>query len=187
MAIVYPDPLPLKLRAQRALTEALKTITPDNGFVFDLADFDPGDGVTSARVFRGRPAFGDSDPLPMVSILEMPELPTDIADPPPGTRANEYWWWQIIQGWVEDDRENPTDPAYVLLADIRRRLIAEKSRKLAGASYGELDILGLGNGFVQDIYVGSGVVRPPSDMSPNAWLSLRVGLRIVDDASKPYD
>jgi hypothetical protein len=44
---------PFKLRLLKAITGALKEVTPANGYLNDLADFDPGDGVDDgARLSR---------------------------------------------------------------------------------------------------------------------------------------
>ena len=52
-------PDPAKLTILKGLVNGLKTITPANGYQSNLADFDPGDGVTTPRVYRGRAFFGD--------------------------------------------------------------------------------------------------------------------------------
>ena len=182
----YPDPLPFKLRAMRALTDILKSITPDEGYVYDLSDFVDDDGVTVERVYRGRDTFGEGDPLPMVSILEGVNPGDDVAEPPVEAVTGEYDWDILIQGWLPDDQQHPTDPAYLLLADVRQRLIAERSRKLPGTH--QPDPLGLepGKNRVVGIRVGAGVVRPPDRLSDKAWFWLTLTLRIVDNAAEPY-
>jgi len=182
----YPETLPFKLRAMRAVTAALKEVTPDNGYVCDLADFDPGDGAMMERVYRGRDTFGPGDPETMVSVLEGVEPGEDVAEAPVNTPIAGYWWSILVQGWVPDDRDHPTDPAYLLLADVRQRLIAEKSRKLPGSHQPDPFGLGPGKNRVEDIRVGPGVVRPPDRLSDKAWFWLRLELRIVDNAADPY-
>lgn len=182
----YPNPLPFKLRAMRALTGILKSITPADGYVYDLSDFDPGDGEMMERVYRGRDTFAANDPLPMVSVLEGVNPGDDVAEPPVEAVAAEYDWQILIQGWLPDDQEHPTDPAYLLLADVRKRLAIETRRKLPGSH--QLDPLGLGDGKnrVVGIRVGAGVVRPPDRLSDKAWFWLSVTLRILDNAAEPY-
>lgn len=183
----YPDPLPFKLNVLRALTDAFKEITPANGYINDLSDFDPGDSVPTERVYRGRAWFGDSDPDTMVSVLEAPSAADLVADPPIATTSAEVDWELVVQGFVTDDPVHPTDPAYLLLADMRKRLSVERNRKVAG-SRSQLDPLGLGTGRnrITEIRYGSGVVRPPDEVSSKAWLWLPVTLRIVEDAADPY-
>ena len=183
--------LPFRLRVMHAITDALAEITPTNGYVSDLSPFDPGDGSPMARVFRGRAWFGDSDPLPMVSVLEGSSPAEIMAEEPYETQSEDYEVVMIVQGFVNDDKDNPTDPAYVLMADVRRRLAAERKRRLPAASgRNGIDPFGLwtadGKNRVIDIRVGPGVVRPADDLSSKAyfWLSLKV--RMVDHADAPY-
>lgn len=179
---------PFKLRALKALTASLKQITPANGYVSDLADFDPGDGVAMPRVYRGRAWFGESDPLPMLSVLEGVSPGDEVAEPPVHTPTAEYDWEILVQGFVADDAANPTDPAYVLLADVRRRLAEEAKRKLPGDPT-ESDIFGLGAGSrnrIVNLRIGPGVVRPADDVSAVAWFWLSLTLRVVDHAAAPY-
>lgn len=171
---------PFKLRALIALTDALKEITPSRGYQFDV----------SGAVWRGRAWFGDDDTLPMLSVLEGTSPADEVAEPPVDTATGEYDWSLILQGFVDDDPENPTDPAYGLLADVRRRLAQEKTRRHP-TDPSERDILGLGPGrggknCITKMFIGSGVVRPADDVSAKAYFWLNLVLRIVDNASEPY-
>ena len=178
---------PFKLRAQRALTAALKTIVPDEGYVNDLADYDPGDGEMLARVYRGRAWFGDSDPIPMVSILEGIEPGEEVAEQPALSQSGDYWWPLLIQGWIDDDPLNPTDPAYVLLADVRRRLFVEKARTAPGTRQPDPFGLGIaGRNKILGMRIGAGVVRPADDVSSKAWFWLTLALRVVEAGDAPY-
>lgn len=185
--MIYPNPLPFKLRVLHALTDCLKTITPANGYVFDMSDFDPGDGVMTSRVYRGRMAFGDDgdgggDPVPMLSVLEGVQPGDEVSEPPVNAVVGEYAWPLIVQGFVQDDKVNPTDPAYVLLADVRRRLVQEKKRRVGHSR----NILGFDENNVIDLHVGTGVVRPADDVSAKAWFWLSLELTILDNADDPY-
>jgi hypothetical protein len=181
MPMIYPDALPLKLRILRTLTETFTTITPENGFVCDLSDFDPGDGVMTKRVYRGRAWFGDNDPETMLSILEGTTPADEVAEPPVNAVVSEYWWDLLIQGWTPDDKESPTDPAYLLLRDVRKRLALEKTRRIGSTRY----ILGYPEEQIVDLHFGPGVVRPADDVSDRAWFWLTLSLRIIDDAQNP--
>ncbi|AOR76572.1 hypothetical protein [Novosphingobium resinovorum] len=182
---------PFKLRLQKALSACLAEITPANGFVSDLSAFDPGDGVFTPRVYRGRAWFGDNDPLPMVSTLEGVDPASEVAEPPASEPTSEYDYDLLIQGWVTDDPANPTDTAYVLLADVRQKLAAEAKRRLPHDRT-EPDIFGLkaagsSASEVTKLRFGSGVVRPADELSSTAWFWLSITVRIVENASKPYD
>jgi hypothetical protein len=183
---------PFKLRVLKGLTNALKTITPANGYVSDLSDFDPGDGIAMARVYRGRMWYGDESPLPMVSVIEGADPADAVAEPPAFHPVCEYDYALIVQGWAKDDPLNPTDPAYALLADIRRCLAIEATRKIGVGPATERDVFGLkqdghGPNAITGLRFGPGVVRMPDDLSDTAWWWLTVYVRIMDVAAKPYE
>ena len=170
----------------KALTACIEGVTTANGYSHDLKD----------KVLRGRLFFGDNDPLPMVSIIE-PPLPIDRLPAPAEASQSSGKWELMIQGWVEDDLENPTDPAYRLVADVKRVLAVEGARK---DSDGRLNILGFGrpakiteNGrevnvgnVITSMKVGAGVVRPPEDgISDKAYFWLHLNLEIIEDNARP--
>lgn len=84
---------------------------------------------------------------------------------------------------MDDDRENPTDPAHVFMADVKKRLAME--RKKAASHKPEDGILGLGNAVI-NMYIGAGVVRPPDDVSAKAYFWLTITLDLAEDMEEPY-
>ena len=186
--MIYPDPLPFKLRVLRAVTATLKTITPANGYFYDLSDDTDPDALHPTRVFRGRAWFGDNDPIPMLSVLEGVNPADEVAEPQRTNPKAAYEWPILIQGFVNDDPVHPTDPAYLLMADVRRRLAVERERKIPG-SQSQSDPFGMGAAGpnrVVALDIGPGVVRPADDVSARAYFWLLITLTIVDDASQPY-
>lgn len=180
--------IPFRTRVLTALTDALAEITPDNGYITNLATFNAPDGAPMARVYRGRGFFGASDPCPMVAVLEPPEDAEAVAEQPATARATPFYWRLIVQGDVPDDKENPTDPAYALLADVRRRLALERDRKDAT---GRLpDPLGFGGrrekNRIEELSFGAGIVRPPDEISPKAYFWLGVTLKTIEDPLFPF-
>lgn len=164
---------PLRLELTKRLTTVLEEITTANGYAVNLG---PG------RVHRGRLAYGQETPTPSLSILEVPIPPNQQSA---ANEAGLYkgMWDLTIQGWAADDRINPTDPAQVLLADVKKRLGLEGRKKNRRGAQG---ILGLGD-TVLDLIVGVGVVRPPEDISPKAYFWLSVTLEIVENITTPYE
>lgn len=163
---------PFRLRVQDALTACLEQIRPINGYTFDLA----------GAVFRGRDTFGDSDPLPMVAILE-PPVPPDQIDTPRDETGGYGTWELLLQGFVDSDPanpKNPTDPAHFLLADVKRALAKEKKRARDWLT------LGFENGRVEIKAIGQGVVRPADEVSAKAYFWLNVTLRIAEDHEDPF-
>lgn len=172
---------PFRLRLLKAISATLKSVTVSNGYTVDLDDYTDSAGRTAQRVFRGRDEFGANDPLPMLSILEDP-LARDpnnaYADSPVTT--GEYRI--LIQGFVDDNKENPTDPAHYLAADVIKALVVAKINKF--------DIFGLGGKMpcVTKMSIGQPVVRPADDtVSSVAFFFVMVTLTLVEDLEKPYD
>jgi hypothetical protein len=167
------------------ITDALKEITPANGYINDLSDKTTGH-LTDACVFRGRDLFGDNDPVPMLSILESPTPPEGLAAPM-GAVVGQYSLDLLVQGFAQDDKQNPTDPAHVLMADVKQRLGKELSRKRGN----QHDPFGMGvstgtANIITSLKIGPGLVRPPDSLSAKAyfWLTLSVGL--AENVELPY-
>ncbi len=171
---------PFRLRVLKALTERLQQITPANGYVSDLSNFVAADGLTSARVFRGRDSFGDSDELPFVSILE-DFRPDEQSTGGQDATKGKGQWRLLIQGFVSDDRNNPTDPAYTLAADV--------VKALAAISRDRYDILGLGETMpcIHKLTFKQPVVRPADgEVSSTAFFFITLNLELVENLENPF-
>lgn len=172
-----PTTEPLRLRAQKALMSRLAQISPEQDYFFDLRPETVG-GKTIQHTFRGRFWFGDSDPLPLVSLLQVPLQPEQDmgkgGSNPSKFGPSDY----VIQGWVDDDLENPTDPAEYLLADVERCLAQIRKE---GTENG---VLGFPS--MTELLIGEGVVRPPDEISAKAYFWLPITLVMVRDLSNPY-
>jgi hypothetical protein len=166
-----------RLQILKALTASLEAT--------DLTDFGvyASDGVTLltsmvGRVFRGRIAFGDDDPLPMLSVLEVP-IPLDQIVSPEDSSYSAGTWELLIQGFAVEDAIHPTDPAHVLMAAVKKRLAYEKRRNRS------FQILGFKA--LRDMRIGAGVVRPPDEISSRAYFWLNLSLDITEDLLEPFD
>ena len=156
-------PDPFRLQLLKAITDAIKAITPANGYEHDL----------SQAVFRGRVIFGPNDPIPMVSILEAPLQP-DSYDTPRDDKDIYGELQLLVQGFVVDDDENPTDPAHKLLFEVKKALAATKNRG---------NILGLGPK-VDKLMLGQGVCRPADgQVSDKTYFWLPVSVEFIEDLS----
>jgi hypothetical protein len=170
---------PIKLQILKAVVDEIKTITPANGYASDLSDFDPGDGVFTSRVYRGRAFFGEGDPVPMISVLEATNGEDVRNEMVASTPVSEYWWPLLIQGWVVDDKENPTDPVYPLLADVRK-CFAKQMKRTAG--HYDRHIFGFGEDVITGIQFSGGLVRPANELSAYAGFHMMLELCILDKA-----
>lgn len=165
---------PFRLRVLKNLTAVLEEITVANGYHFDLA----------GAVFRGRDIFGNSDPLPMLSILESINE-KDVLSSPIGGSSSGTAWELLIQGWTDDDEDNPTDPGQYLLADVKQRLTIERRRPFADPARRGCDPLGM-DGKITDIKFSTGVVRPADEVSSKAYFWLKLELAMVENLLEPY-
>lgn len=163
----------MKLRVLQGLTEVFKGIRKDDGYAFDIGE----------RVYRGRLNYGDEEKgATFISIIEPPQPQEQQPLPGPGGSELTGSWDLVIQGFTPEDRANPSDPAQYLLADMKRALGLHRRANMRG----ERNYLGMAN-TVLDIQVGTGVVRPPDDLSISAYCYLIVRLTIVEDTANPYD
>lgn len=175
---------PFRLRVQKAIATALSQINEAGGYSVNL----------TGKVFRGRLIFGDNDPVPMISIIE-PPLPNEMRPSPLVSAAEDGWWDIIVQGFVRDDRDNPTDPAHVAMADVKKRLAQELARKGPGSALRQPDPFGVSfnadgttrKNRIEQFKIGAGVVRPPEEaVSTKAYFWLTLKLKIVEDNSDPF-
>jgi len=164
---------PFRLRVLKALTDHLKTV---EGLENTVDDY----GRPQPHVYRGRDIFGENDPLPIVSILEDPnDAPVmDASGPRTAVVAR---WRLIVQGFVQDDIENPTDSAYMMSAKVVRAIAQLKAQRR--------NILGFGDRqpCITDIEVGFPVVRPADgEVSSVSFFYMNVTLHLVEDLENPF-
>jgi hypothetical protein len=175
---------PWRLRALYAITDTLKTITPSNDYVHDMADFIAEDEASMSRVFRGKAWYGADTVLPMISVLEMPNGADELVGWQGG---GEYNWPLLVQGFVNDDHEHPTDPAYRLMAETRLVLIRAATQRLVGRANTPNPFgMGEGKNRIVKADVSHGIVRPADDISAKAYFWVILGLRTVESAEDPY-
>lgn len=171
---------PFRLRVMKALSNRLKTITPDNGYEFDLSDFTDEVGRDAERVFRGRDLFGANDPKPMLCILEDPRSAEPNNAPTNSPNAvNQFR--VLIQGFVQDDKWHPLDPAY--------KLSAEVIKCLAGARDSRHSVLGFGSRApcIMSMSIGQPVHRPGNDeYSDTGYFLIGVTLTLAEILDDPY-
>lgn len=172
---------PKRLVMLKALTDYLsRTIRPVNGYQHNLA----------GAVFRGRYFFSKDDPVPMLSILENPDpdrFPPRAGRLGQGPTEGHEGLTLLIQGWAKDDKVNPSDPLYRLMADVQKALAGlsagedPATLRPAGPDY----LLG---GLVTYVTPEPGVVRPPIEQQSELscfWLRCEFGF--VENPLDPYD
>jgi len=163
----------VRLGVLKQLTDYLSTtITVVNGYNNTLTD----------AVFRGRYWFSSNDPLPMVSILEGMTPDRNPVTAGYGQDLQMDKWVLLIQGWVRDDPDNPTDPGHILMGDVKQALgLLRKS--LANMEYANT---GTAFEYVTEMEIEAGVVRPPDVLSERAYFWLRAVVEVVEEMSAPF-
>lgn len=156
-----------RLQVLKAFTLLLEGITVAGGYNYTLG---------AGKVFRGRARFGEEAPIPMISILEAPRPGAAIYTG--DNEARKDLWPLLLQGWCEDDKDNPSDPVYGLLDDVERRLdrVVQVTAGTGVPKFSEHYMLG---GLITDLQVSPGVVRPPTEnVSARSffYLPVQVGL-----------
>ena len=171
-----------RLRVMKSVTEALKMITPANGYDHDFGDFTDSAGRPSARVFRGRTMYGENDPLPMLSILEDPRAEPAVNGPMANSKAQNVFKL-LIQGFAQDDKDNPLDPAYALSAEVIKAIIvaAQSSTGLIGLNQQKRAPCIMG------VSIGQPVHRPGGDeISDHAYFLVGLTLTLTEDLTNPF-
>lgn len=158
-------PLPRRLVILRRVSEVLEQCRHDGS-------------TMEGRVFRGRVVYGDNDPIPMISLLE-PPIPLETMISRADNPHSAGKWELLVQGFVHDDDQNPTDPAHMLMAEAKHFLNIEKKRERGNNPFG------LG-GMVTSVSIGQGSVRPPDEVSNKAFFWLVLTLGIVENLDDPY-
>lgn len=161
--------VPFRLQVLKNLTAVLQTITPANGYEHDMSN----------SVFRGRIKFGKNDPLPMISILEAP-IPLEAIRTAREYEMSSGPWELLIQGFVDDDIDNPSDPAHHLMAEVKSVLVKDKRKERGN------NILSMG-GRVVEMTIGQGSVRPADEASDKGFFWLTLTIRVVENIEEPYE
>lgn len=158
-----------KLKVMIALTDLLKTIAPvQNVHNYNL----------SQAVFRGRTVFSDnSDPLPLISVLENLR-PAESKYAGYNKTAIKTEFDLIIQGWVKDDKTNPTDEAYELLHVVESKLLEIiKSNSANAFPRNDESSNYLLGGLIEGLSIGDGICRPPDpQVSSKAFFFLPISI-----------
>jgi hypothetical protein len=87
-------------------------------------------------------------------------------------------WSLLVQGWAADDDANPTDPAHLLMADVKKALATINVEGHANYKLGRL---------VGKITLEPGTVRPPErEVSDKAFFWLHAIVELVENTLDPY-
>lgn len=169
-----------QLRIMKKLTEHLEGITPANGYDYDMRK----------KVYRGRLVVSVPEAEDAMSLLEAPR-PLEGVQVGSEKLKRVADWTLLLQGWPTDDRRNPSDSAYGMLAAAEKRLAMIVELDSQGdPKYPDIHLLGKdteGDWEVVEFRIGQGVVRPPTEaQSRLAMFYLPLVVRLATDPSNPY-
>jgi len=167
-----------RLTVLKKLTTFLASeITIVNGYQHNLS--------VAGSVIRGRRTIGSGDPLPCISILE--DVDPDRAPSPAGhmQRVMNFDMRLLIQGWATDDKSNPTDACYNLMADVGKALWKlmddTNANYLLPATY-----LTKTYNLIDDIRIEAGTVRPGDQATELAFFWRKISLAMTESTAEPY-
>lgn len=175
-----------KLQIMKSLTEQLEGINPDwtdlpPAMTGQVCPYD-----LRGKVFRGRVEFGDEVRNPFIAILEAPRQLDPLAAGA-GQLIDDENWTLLIQGFAEEDRKNPSDPAYQFLAWVQMRLARITSEKKNGGRGGEYPLEWRLGGLVANIAYQIPIVRPGKDnVSDTAYFYMPISVGTVTDLTMPF-
>lgn len=175
-----------KLKLMIALTDHLKAITPDwtdlpPEMAGEVCPYD-----LSESVFRGRVLFGEEVRPPFIAILEAPRQ-LDPNGAGTGRLWNDEDWTLLIQGFAKDDKKNPTDPAYELLAWTQMRMARITTEKKSGGRGGLYPAEWRLGGLLAEVRYQIPIVRPgKDDVSDTAYFYMPISVGTVTDLTMPF-
>lgn len=175
-----------KLAILKKLTAHLQGITPawvdlPAAMAGEECPFD-----LSNKVFRGRLEFGDEVKNPFLALLEAPQ---QLQPNGSGTSRllQDEDWTLLIQGFAADDKKNPLDPAYELLAWVQMRMARITTEKPHGARGGLYPLEWRLGGLTAEIRYQIPIVRAGKDnVSDTAYFYMPVSVGNVTDLSMPF-
>lgn len=167
-----------KLDVLKALSDHLEGINPDTtpDCPFDLR----------GKVYRGRVIFGEETKPPFIALLEAPRQINPSGGGDAKLSQNEDWVI-LIQGFVDDDTNHPSDEAYSLLSWTQQRMSRITQQKTNGGNGGQYpDEYRLG-GKLGEILYQIPIVRPgKDDVSATAYFYMPVTIKMVTDLANPF-
>lgn len=168
-----------KLVAMQRLTNLLEGLTDytykDAYGVSNTVEYD-----LAGRVYRGRRSMPVEEIKNCIAIMEVPrpQLGSGVGY---NQDVRSTDWTVNLQGWPVEDREHPSDPAYVMAAAVLKRLgrITAVVKDTGDPLYPEHYLLG---GAVTKLIVADSVVMPPTtDLSAVTFWYMPLVISIVQD------
>lgn len=143
-------------------------------------------GYEGTKVYRGKLIVSAKEVEDCMSLLEAPRPVVGDGAGHQGHKRKETWTL-LLQGWPKDDKDNPSDPAYLMKGAAEQWLsrINEVDERSGLPKYPDLYLL---QGDIGSMIIGQGVVRPPSEEAASrlAMFYLPLILEVTTDIRNPY-
>lgn len=136
-------------------------------------------------VFTGKMIFGTEVAYPAVAILEASQMIPGLFAGEGGQKRKDELQL-LVQGFSNADNtvEDPTSPAYQLMAAVETRLARINAMKGGVVHYPDDYLLG---GLLTKFMINKGVVRPPEEkVSAKAYFYLPVIAHLSVEVANPY-
>lgn len=175
----------LIMRRLKALVQGINPTNDDpkwaaSGLAPQAYSFD-----LSRSVYTGKMLFGTEVRYPAVAILEAPQVIPGLFA---GDRGRKDQIQLLVQGFAdsEADGEDPTEPAYELMAAVEVRLQRVNAMK-KGTMVPEHPTDYLLGGLLDGFVINKGVVRPPEEkVSAKTYFYLPVTAFTAVEVGNPY-
>lgn len=142
------------------------------------------------KVLRGVYNVDSKRALPCLSVLDNPDpdrYPRRAGGDGYDAQLQKDDYILLIQGWVNDDYDNPTDPAHNLMADVKQSLAKvcnDNNPDVTGVPNHPNYLLG---NLITGMTMEPGTVRPPiEEISNKAFFWMRVNVKFVENPNNPY-
>lgn len=143
------------------------------------------EATSGAKCWVGKSVITAKEAGDTLSILEAPRPIIGTGAGEANLNRNENWTL-LLQGWPEDDHEEPSAPAYWMKAMCEQSLSLIVAQLPNGAQ--RTDALYRLGGDISSLTIGQGVVRPPSEEAASrlAMFYLPLIIEIQTDVRNPY-
>lgn len=142
-------------------------------------------GYEGIKCWRGKSVLTAKDTKDTLSLLEAPRPIVGSPGDENGVQRSETWTL-LLQGWPEDDHDEPSGPAYWMKAACEQQLSLVIAELPNGVK--RTDNVYMLGGDISSLTIGQGVVRPASEEGASRlamfYIPLIIGLQT--DVRNPF-
>lgn len=175
--------IPQKLAILRHLKQHVEFINPTND---DPATGEPYAWDLRGKFFIGRKILGQDETGDLIAVNEAP-VPEATSFAGEGELNTSGAWRNLIQGFTKYDAENPTEPAYRLMAAVELRLARLVQRLPNNGKYAFPDERFPDRFRVARLSIHRGVVSGPDQkVASTGFFYIPLTITFGSDLTNPY-